>query len=89
MWGEKAVGKKLNLSGGFARIDRTMFNGDRYPRGNRLFINAAYKITREFTVNPVLIRAVGPLATASTHRTRFELIFGFNVLETLHRFKIY
>jgi hypothetical protein len=89
LWGEKAVGKRFNVSGGFARIDRVMLNSDRFPRGNRLFINAAYKLTREFTVNPVLIRAVGPLATPATHRTRFELIFSFNVLETLHRMNIY
>ena len=89
LWGEKVIRKKLNLSGGFARIDTTMFNGDRYPRGNRFFIGAAYKLTRELTVNPVLIQAVGPLAAPSIPRTRLDVVFTYNVLETLRRLKVY
>jgi hypothetical protein len=89
LWGEKVIRKKLNLSGGFARIDRTMFNADRFPRGNRFFIGAAYKLTRELTLNPVLIQAVGPLDAPSLPRTRLDLILTFNVLETLRRLKVY
>ena len=89
IWGEKVIRKKLNLSGGFAHIDRTMFNADRFPRGNRFFIGAAYKLTRELTLNPVLIQAVGPLDAPSLPRTRLDLILTFNVLETLRRLKVY
>jgi hypothetical protein len=89
LWGEKVIRKKLNLSGGFAHIDRTMFNADRFPRGNRFFIGAAYKLTRELTLNPVLIQAVGPLDAPSLPRTRLDLILTFNVLETLRRMKVY
>jgi len=89
LWGEKVIRKKLNLSGGFARIDTTMFNADRFPRGNRFFIGAAYRLTRELTLNPVLIQAVGPLDSPSIPRTRLDVILTFNVLETLRRLKVY
>jgi hypothetical protein len=85
--GEKAITKKLTVNGGFARIDIAMFNGDRYPRGNRIYAGGIYKFNREFSLGSVIIQGVGPLATPTTHRTRFELIFTYNVLETLHRLR--
>jgi len=87
--GEKKVTPKLTFTGGIVKISHVMFNGDRYPRGERVYLIAAYKLTHELTISPVIIRAVGPLHTPTTARTRFEIIAGCNVLELLHRVKIY
>lgn len=87
--GEKKVNKHLTLNGGFVKISHSMFNGDRFPRGERLYLNVPYKITRELTINPVIIQAVGPLATPQTHKTRFELILNYNILEALHHYRVY
>ena len=87
--GDKKVTPKLTLTGGFVKISHAMFNGDRYPRGERLYLIVAYKLTRKLTISPVIIQAVGPLPSPSSPRTRFEIIAGYNVLEMLHRLKIY
>lgn len=87
--GEKVIRKKLTLGGGFAHIDRSILNGDRYPRGNRLHFSAAYKFNPEFTISSVIIQGVGPLASPTTVRTRYELIFSYNILETLRRLKVH
>jgi hypothetical protein len=86
---DKRIGPKFNLVGGFSKISHTMFNGDRFPVGERLFLSAVYKLTRELNINPVIIRAVGPLATPGTHRTRFELIASYNVLEALRHYHLF
>jgi hypothetical protein len=88
-FGDKTVHKNVALRFGFSRIDRTMFNGDRYPPGKRLFAGANWQMTREFAVQSVIIQGVGDLPSANSHRTRFELIFTFNVLETLRRYKLH
>ena len=87
--GSKRINSKFELNGGFTKISHTMFNGDRYPRGERLCLSAVYKITRELTLNPVIIQAVGPLVTPSTVKTRFEIIVGYNVLEAFHHHHVY
>ena len=87
--GEKKINDKFSLTGGFAKISHVMLNSDRFQRGERLYLAAFYKPVPEFTIAPVIIQAVGPLATPVTPRTRFELIMSYNILEALHRFSIY
>lgn len=89
IYGDKALHKKFTLGGGFARIDKPMFNADRFPPGKRVHINALYRFSPEFSLNGVLIRGVGHLPTASSPRTRFDLIFSYNILETLRRLKVH
>ena len=86
---EKKVNTKLNLAGGFAKVSHVMLNSDRFARGERIFLSGVYKLTRELTINPVIIRAVGPLAIASTPRTRFEIIASYNILEALHHYRVF
>lgn len=86
--GEKKVHKRLTLNTGFSRIDTTMFNGDRYFRGNRVYAGWNLKMTRELSFNGIWIQAVGPLVGASNPRTRLDVILTFNILETLKRFKL-
>ena len=87
--GEKKVNKRVSLTGGVTKISHNMFNGDRFPRGERLYLSTLFKLSREFTINPVIIQAIGPLATPQTHKTRFELIFSYNILEAFHRYHVY
>ncbi len=89
LYGEKAVHKKFILGGGFARVDRPSLNGDRFPQGNRIYGSAVWKPTREFTLSSILIEGLGPMPSPASNRTRFELIFGFNILETLRRYKLH
>ena len=87
--GEKKVTPKLNFIGGITKISHVFLNGDRYARGTRIYLGATYKITREFSINPIIIQAVGPLTTPSIPRTRFEIIAAYNFLEALHHYHIF
>jgi hypothetical protein len=86
---EKKLNAKLNLAGGFAKVSHTTLNGDRFPRGERIFITGAFKVTRELTLSSAIIRAVGPLSTPSTHRTRLEIIASYNILEALRHYRVF
>lgn len=89
IYGDKALHKQFTLGGGFARIDKPMLNADRFPTGKRVYVNALYKFSPEFSLNGVLIQGVGPLPASSSPRTRFDLIFSYNILETLRRLKVH
>jgi hypothetical protein len=83
---EKVVNKRFTVNGGFARIDRRLtLNADRFPPGKRIYIGSVIKLSPVFSLNPVLIHAVGDLPTALTPRTRLDIIFTYNLLEDLKR----
>jgi hypothetical protein len=85
--GQRKVNKYLTLSGGFARIDRPMSNADRFPPGDRIFASVLVPLTRDFSLNAIGIQGINNIAPAIS-RTRLEMILSWNVLATLHRFKI-
>jgi hypothetical protein len=87
--GEKKLNKRVSFIGGVSDINNVVFNGDRFPRGTRVFFNTTYKVTRELSVGPLIIQAIGPLDTPATPRTRFEFIAVYNVLEALRHYKIF
>jgi hypothetical protein len=87
--GEKKISKKFNVIGGISDINHTILNGDRYPRGTRVYFHMAYKITPELSVGPVIIQALGPLDSPALPRTRFEVIASYNVLAALHRYRVF
>ena len=87
--GEKKISTKLNMIGGISDINHTLLNGDRYPRGTRVYFHMAYKITPELSVGPVIIQALGPLDSPALPRTRFEVIASYNVLAALHHYRIF
>lgn len=90
LFGEKVWNKRWTASGGFARIDRRLtLNGDKFPPGQRIYGSLTYKPSPEFSIAPMIIQGVGPLPTAGTPRTRFDLVFAWNVLESLHRHRIF
>ncbi len=88
LYGEKVLKKKVTLGGGFARIDRPMNNADRFSPGKRLYINGSVKLTRELTLSSILIEGVGKMPSSASVRRRFEIIFSYNILETLHKLKL-
>jgi hypothetical protein len=88
IFGDKQFWKRLTIGGGFARIDRPLLNGDRFPQGNRLYMTSNLRISREFSVSTALIHGVGDLPAASTPRTRLDIILTYNILESLRRHKV-
>ena len=86
---DKKLSRKVSILGGFAKISHPMFNGDRFPQGKRVYAGAAYKISRELSLNSVLIQAVGPLVSSTGPRTRFDLILSYDILPALRRYKVF
>jgi hypothetical protein len=86
--GDKKVTKDLTLLGGFARIDRSILNGDRFPRGNRLHLTGTYTLSKEFTITAWVIQGIGPIAP-NIARTRVNVLFTYNILQTLRRAHIF
>ena len=87
--GEKKLNKKVNFIYGVSDINNPLFNGDRFPRGTRVFFNTTYKVTRELSIGPVIIQAIGPLDAPNIPRTRFEFIAQYNILEAFKHFGIF
>jgi hypothetical protein len=89
LFAEKIVNKRFTFNGGFSSIDRRVtLNGDKFQPGHRLYIGSVIKLNHAFSFNPVLVHAVGALPTASTHRTRLDLILSYNLLEDLRHHHI-
>jgi hypothetical protein len=84
------IQKRLTVGGGYAQIDRDFggLNGDRFNRGKRFFFNGSYRLTPEFTISTFYTRAFKndfPIV----NRTRFEVIFSYNLLRSLQRTKLF
>jgi len=88
LYGEKKLHDRFTLGGGFARIDRPMLNADRFPPGNRLYLNSSIKLTREFALSTAVTQAVGSLPSSSSVRTRVDVVLTYNFLETLRQLKL-
>lgn len=87
VYGQKKLHKYLTLGGGFARIDRTMLNSDRFPRGDRFYLTSVTNFSKEFSLTATYIHGVAELLP-TVARTRVNIIFTYNLLETLRRKKI-
>ena len=88
IFGDKQFWKRLSVGAGFARIDRPLLNGDRYPQGNRLYLTTNLRLSREFSLSTALIHGVGDLPTPLTQRTRLDIILTYNILESLRKHKV-
>jgi hypothetical protein len=89
VFAEKALTKKLTISGGFADVHIPGFNGDRFPPGKRVYFNGVYKFTREFSLTTQLTQGVGTISPIVLPRTRVDVILSYNFLETLRRTKYF
>jgi hypothetical protein len=88
--GEKSLHRRLTVGGGYADIDRNYggLNGDRWMSGRRLYATAAFVLCPEFTVSAFLTHAVKtgfPISNA----TRIEVLFSYNLLESLRRTSLF
>jgi hypothetical protein len=83
---ERALTKKLALSGGYATIDRNnpTLNGDRYLRGQRVFLEGRYALLPELTLSTFYTRAFKNDFVVP-NRTRFDLVLAYNVVRALQR----
>jgi hypothetical protein len=86
---KRLLKKRLTLAGGYAQIDPRYggLNADRFNRGRRFFYNGSYNLSPEFTLSTFYTPAFHnhfPIA----NRTRFELIFSYNLLKTLEKTKL-
>jgi hypothetical protein len=84
--GEKHLGKRFTLSGGYAHIDRFYgtLNADRFAFGHRIYFLGSYSVTPEFTVSTFVNHAVNQFYSG-TNRTRFEVLFSYDVVKGLKR----
>jgi WD40 repeat protein/uncharacterized caspase-like protein len=78
--------KRLTVGGGYAQIDPNYggLNADRFNRGRRFFFNGSYKLSPEFTISTFYTHAFKndfPLAS----RTRFEVLFSYNLRSALQK----
>lgn len=88
--GEKAIGKRFNLTAGYAQIDPNYggLNADRFNIGKRLYVIGAYSIIPEFTVSAYATQAIAnDITLANNHR--FDLIFSYNLLKSLQHLGIF
>lgn len=86
VYGEKGIGKRLTVGGGYADIDPNYggLNGDRYNKGRRVFGQAAYKLSDDFTLQLWATQAFGnPYKVAND--TRMDVILQYNVLNGLKK----
>lgn len=82
VYGEKKLSEKLALGGGYAQLDRSGLQSDRFPKGKRIYFDARLTLSPEFSISTAVTRAVGTIVS-SLPRTRFELAFSYNLLESL------
>ncbi|MFM9905486.1 MAG: hypothetical protein ACKVQJ_13060 [Pyrinomonadaceae bacterium] len=88
IYGQKKLNTAFTLGTGFIRIDRTMLNADRFPRGNRIYLNGIVNLSKEFTITTSFTEGVGPIVPTLARR-RLDIVLNYNILETLHRLKVY
>jgi hypothetical protein len=79
---ERHIKDRILIGAGYARIDRSGLNSDRFPQGKRVHIENQVKLSREFNVTASFTRAIGTLPGALP-RTRFDLALNYNLLETM------
>ena len=77
---ERPVGRRVQVGGGFADLDRRFppTNGDRYGNGRRLFAQGSVTITKTLSASAFFTQAIStpfPISTAQ----RFDAVVTYNV----------
>jgi len=83
-YGEKTVIPKLVVGGGYADIDRSMLNSDRYGRGERLFLTTKVPINQAFSILIFATQATTHTATNAPQQ-RFDIGLYYNLLYHLRK----
>lgn len=82
---DRVLTKSFTMGGGYATVDRFMtLNADRFLRGRRAFVEGRYALTPEITLSTFYTRAFHNDFNMN-NRTRFDLVFSYNVLRGLQR----
>jgi hypothetical protein len=78
---ERMLPRRLSLAGGYATVDRDYggLNGDRFNRGNRVFVDAKLPLVQDLSLNVFYGRAVGTRYAVPNTR-RFDVVVGYNAL---------
>ena len=81
---EKTILPKLVVGGGYADIDRSMSNSDRYGRGERLFLTTEVPINPAFSILAFATQATTHVATNAPQQ-RFDISLHYNLLYHLQK----
>jgi hypothetical protein len=87
-YGEKKIGTKLSLGGGYAQHDRPGLYSDRFAEGKRVFLNLHLAIDSAFSISTAVTQAISNREDAAP-RTRVDVAFGYNLLGHLRRTRLF
>lgn len=82
VYGQKRLHPKLSVGAGYARIDRSFLNSDRFPAGESLYQNSHFTINSELSVMVAFTRALWT-SEATSPRTRLDVALGVNLVPRL------
>ncbi len=84
VYGEKSMTERFSLGGGFARVDRSGLNSDRFPRGKRLHLNGHLALSSEFSMTVSFTQAFANNVSILPRR-RLDVAISYNLLQTLKK----
>ncbi len=84
VYGEKNLSNRFSLGGGFARIDRSGLNSDRFARGRRIHLNSHITLNPEMSLTVSFTQAIAN-DQPTLPSTRLDLAINYNLLETLKK----
>lgn len=87
-YGEKKLGTRLSLGGGYAQHDRPGLYSDRFAEGRRVFLNLHFAIDSAFSISTAVTQAIANREDRAP-RTRVDVAFGYNLLSHLRRSRLF
>jgi len=87
-YGEKALLSRFIVGGGYADIDRTMLNSDRFGRGKRIFLTTKIPINEAFSILMFATQATDHIAS-NVPQQRVDIEFYYNLLYHLRKTGIF
>lgn len=87
-YGEKAVLSRFVAGGGYADVDRTMLNSDRFGRGKRLFLTSKIPINEAVSILVFATQATDH-AASNQPQQRFDIGLYYNLLYPLRKTGIF
>ena len=84
VYGEKTVHPKFIVGGGYADIDRSILNSDRYGRGKRLFLTTRIPINEAFSLLMFATQGTDHAAT-NVPQQRLDIGLYYNLLYHLRK----
>ena len=88
LFGDKKLNNRFSVSGGVAHIDRKLLNGDRFPPGTRVHFTANAKLGYDLSLSAMFTQGIGTWPDVR-NRTRLDIVLTYNLLDLLHRNKLF